>query len=117
MQIDFDTIRDEFSIADYISDHVMAAFADDWSSEADVPWDEIEDSFVGDYLGSSEDEAIGDYLFDMNASCSLLWGEHIGPLARYIDWEAYGRDERLSGYFRAVRLDIYGGTWYIFRNL
>ncbi len=110
---DFDQIREDHDLPDWYTDKVLTALADDWFDFDSVPWDEIEDAFVGDYSASNEDEAIGDYLFDLYTDTGELGMS--GVLGRYVDWETFGRDERLSGYFRAVRPEI-GDNWYVFRT-
>ena len=100
MQIDFDNVRDEFSIADHISDDVMSAFAENWLGSSQVAWDELEESFCGIFSSDNEDEAIGDYLFDFATDCGDLnnipdWIRH------HIDWQSCGRDARFNGHFRA----------------
>ncbi len=111
--IDFDQIREDHNLPDWYTDKVLIAFADDWFDFDSVPWDEIQDAFVGDFTASSEDEAIGDYLFDLYTDTSDFDPNNI--LHRYVDWEMFGRDERLSGYFRAVRPEI-GDNYYVFRT-
>ena len=118
MQIDFDNVRGEFGIADHISDDVIAAFAENWISPADVPWYDLEDSFRGTITADSEDEAIGSYLFDLYEECGDL---PEGPLRNYIDWDAFGRDGRMNGEFRAewlsqrpLRIASSGAFWAIF---
>jgi hypothetical protein len=106
MQIDFDTIRDEFSIADHISDDVMAAFAENWLGSSQVPWDELEDSFCGIFSSDNEDEAIGDYLFTMAVELDTL--DNVPDWIRHnIDWQSCGRDARFNGDHRAEVL----GPW------
>ena len=110
-KIDFDQIREDHNLDEWYTDKVLTAFADDWFTFDSVPWDEVEDAFVGDFSAESEDEAIGDYLFDLYTDTGDLYPH----FQRYIDWESFGRDERLSGYFRAVRPE-WGDNWYVFRT-
>jgi len=98
--LDLDQIRDEFPFLDY-DDDIFVAFAENWVSPADVPWYDLEDSFRATIPADSEDEALGSYLFDLYEECGDL---PEGPLRHYIDWDAFGRDARMNGEFRAVRL-------------
>lgn len=113
-KIDFDQIREDHNLGEWFTDKVLTAFADNWVTFDSVPWEEIEDTFVGDYSASSEDEAIGDYLFDFYTDTGDFNPHSV--LHRYIDWEAFGRAERLSGYFRAVRPEFVD-NWYVFRTV
>lgn len=112
-EADFDQIREDHNLPDWFTDKVLISFAEDWIDFDSVPWDEIEDSFVGDFTAESEDEAIGDYLFDLYTDIGEITAN--SHLHRYVDWERFGRDERLSGYFRAVRPEV-GDNWYVFRT-
>ena len=111
---DLDTIRDSFDIGDHISDEVMSAFAENWFDFADVEWSELEESFCGVFGFVDEDEAIGDYLFDVANDCGDL--ENVPDWIQYhIDWRSIGRDARYNGEFRAERLPN-GPKWAVFRN-
>ena len=98
--LNLDHVRDEFPLLD-LDDDILVAFAENWISPADVPWHDLEDSFRGLVTADSEDEAIGNYLWDLYEECGDIPD---GPLSHYIDWEKFGRDARLGGEFRAVRL-------------
>ena len=110
---DLDTIRESFDIGDHISDEVMSAFARNWFDFADAEWSELEESFCGVFGSLDEDEAIGDYLFDVATDCGDLdftpdW------LRNHIDWQSVGRDARFNGDLRAERVQNY--DWAVFRN-
>ena len=116
---DLDTIRDSFDIGDHISDEVMSAFAENWFDFADAEWSELEESFCGVFGSLDEDEAIGDYLFDLATDCGHL--ENVPDWIRYhIDWQSVGRDGRLSGEFRATVVRhptvAWQRAWAVFRN-
>ena len=112
---DLDTIRENFDIGDHISDDVMSAFAEIWVDFADVEWSELEDSFCGVFGSLDEDEAIGDYLFDLATDCGDL--ENIPEWIRHhIDWQSVGRDARFGGEFTALRLRDGSFDRAVFRN-
>lgn len=112
---DLDTIRDDFGINDHISDDVMSAFAENWIDFADVEWSELEESFCGVFGSLDEDEAIGDYLFDVATDCGDL--ENIPDWIRHhIDWRSVGRDARFGGELRAERVRNRSHDWAVFRN-
>ena len=113
-QIDLEQVRFDYTIATDYSDETLMAFAQNWFDPADVEWFELEESYCGDWSGLDEDDAIGDYLFDLATDCGDL--ENIPHWIRHnIDWRTVGRDARFSGEFRAERLtDI--GEWAVFRN-
>ena len=112
--LDLGQIRDEFAICDTIADEVMTTFAENWLNAEDVEWSELEDSFCGIYGGLDEDDAIGDYLFDVATDCGDL--DSVPDWIRnHIDWASVGRDARFNGDLRAVRLRS-RFEWAIFRN-
>lgn len=112
---DLDTIRESFDIGDHISDEVMSAFAENWFDFADAEWSELEESFCGVFGSLDEDEAIGDYLFDLATDCGDL--ENVPDWIQYhIDWQSAGRDARFGGEFRAERVRSGSYDWAVFRN-
>ena len=112
---DLDTIRESFDIGDHISDDVMTAFARNWFDFADVEWSELEESFCGVFGSLDEDEAIGDYLFDVATDCGDL--ENVPEWIRYhIDWASIGQSARFNGEFRAEPLRNNSLDRAIFRN-
>ena len=112
---DLDTIRDSFDIGDHISDDVMTAFARNWFDFADVEWSELEESFCGVFGSLDEDEAIGDYLYDVATDCGDL--ENVPQWIRYhIDWASIGQTARFNGEFRAEPLRNNSLDRAVFRN-
>ena len=73
--------------------------------------DGFEDNYLGCYPGNNSDDAVGDWLYEIEAV-------DLSPLDEsfrsYFDWESMGRDMGFSG---EVWTEYAGeGTYYIFSN-